>query len=84
MPVAPDPVPRRDRSDFGCPGDVDLNLRRTGRRKIADYGTEDFGIYLGGHEGRSVVAIKDFLNWQPTTCEILDDLAELKQAWELD
>jgi hypothetical protein len=82
--VAPEPVPRRDRSDFGGPGDVGLNLRRTGRRSIADYGMDDFSTYLGEHDGKLVVAIKDFWTWQPTTCEIFDDLAELRQTWELD
>lgn len=82
--VAPESGPRRDRSDFGGPGDVGLNLRRTGRHDIADYGMSDFGIYLGQHDSKFVVAIKDFFSWQPTTCELFDDLAELKQAWELD
>jgi len=78
--------PRKSSDDWGNPASAGLCLKRRGIDLFADTPEAEsgFAIYLGVHDGRHVVAIKDLFYRGLTGGEVFDDLAEMKRRWMLD
>lgn len=80
----------KSRDDFGPPETTDCHLRQ--KHLIYDmpfldnkeYFRHAFGLYLGEHNAKWIVAIKDLLLFQPVGWLEYDTLEQLKQEWELD
>jgi hypothetical protein len=70
------------RDDFGGSRGVRFHLRGNDHWKSGRY-----GIYLGEHDGKPVVALKgtpEKPSFEIEGCEVLEDEAELHRRWELD
>ena len=70
--------------DFGDNETIGLHMKRSGK-SLLELGEFDFGLYLGEHEGKWAVGIKDMKTKLPLVgAELFDSLEQLKEEWQLD
>jgi len=76
--------PTKNASDFGDAQTVGLHLKRSCLTFHQLDITLDFGLFLGEHDGKWIVGIKNEDASKLIGGEVFDSLSELRQAWELD
>jgi len=71
--------------DFGDEKTTLLCLKRKGLNVFEGNPNDKFGIYLGEHENKFVVAVNDIGNkYSFNSCELFDSEVEMKENWILD
>jgi hypothetical protein len=72
----------RDAFDYGDERTVLLHLKRIGS-SIGDGKEDNYGLYLGRHDGY-VVGIKNLMGNCFIGCEVFETIEEMKTSWQLD
>ena len=71
-----------DAFDYGDERTVLLHLKRIGS-SIGDGKEDNYGLYLGRHDGY-VVGIKNLMGNCFIGCEVFETIEEMKTSWQLD
>lgn len=85
----PEGIPLRDireEWDYGSEETRLVHLRRTWVAFLRCNPQTSYGIYLGRHDGKYVVGVRDIMEEDVvfTSCEYFDTLEECKDEWMVD